>query len=54
MEVELFVGKSFHWWGYKIVPGREMDNQMCKLLFESPGPPVAGEGDEWKRKLIGQ
>ena len=23
------------------------------MLFESPGPPVAGEGDEWKRRLIG-
>ena len=24
------------------------------VLFVSPGPPVAGEGDEWKRRLIGQ
>ena len=24
------------------------------LLFESPGPPVAGEGGEWKRRLIGE
>ena len=24
------------------------------MLFESPGPPFAGEGDEWKRRLIGR
>ena len=23
------------------------------MLFRSPGPPVAGEGDEWERRLIG-
>ena len=24
------------------------------LLFESPGPLVVGEGDEWQRRQIGQ
>ena len=26
VEVDLFVGKSFNWWGYKIILGGEMDN----------------------------
>ena len=27
---------------------------LSEVLFESPGPPVAGEGDEWKRRLVGE
>ena len=26
VEVELFVGKSFNWWGYEIILGEDMDN----------------------------
>ena len=26
VEVDLFVGKSFNWWGYKIILGGEMDS----------------------------
>ena len=26
VEVDLFVGKSFNWWGYKIILAGEMDN----------------------------
>ena len=31
-----------------------LSSRRCPLLFISPGPPVAGEEDEWKRRLIGQ
>ena len=26
VEVDLFVGKSFNWWEYKIILGGDMDN----------------------------
>ena len=33
---------------------RQMALDKHRTVVESPGPPVAGEGGEWKRRLIGE